>query len=78
LTGKAPYNTLITHGFTLDEKGDKMSKSLGNTIEPALITRGGKVWDLLHLRDGSIHALIGQEEKSCLWQRCTSTLGSKL
>ncbi|CEG66030.1 Putative Isoleucyl-tRNA synthetase [Rhizopus microsporus] len=42
LTGKAPYNTLITHGFTLDEKGDKMSKSLGNTIEPALITRGGK------------------------------------
>ncbi|KAG1377113.1 hypothetical protein G6F61_007015 [Rhizopus arrhizus] len=42
LTGKAPYKTLITHGFTLDEKGDKMSKSLGNTIEPILITAGGK------------------------------------
>lgn len=36
-----------------------MSKSLGNTIEPALITRGGKVWDLLYLRDESIYALIG-------------------
>ncbi|CAO3687579.1 unnamed protein product [Rhizopus stolonifer] len=42
LTGKVPYETLITHGFTLDEKGVKMSKSLGNTIEPILITAGGK------------------------------------
>ncbi|OBZ83347.1 Isoleucine--tRNA ligase [Choanephora cucurbitarum] len=42
VTGKAPYGTLVTHGFALDEKGDKMSKSLGNTLEPALITDGGK------------------------------------
>ena len=32
--GKAPYKELVSHGFTLDEKGNKMSKSLGNTIAP--------------------------------------------
>ncbi len=33
-TGEAPYSGVLTHGFTLDEKGMKMSKSLGNTIAP--------------------------------------------
>ncbi|ANT61866.1 isoleucine--tRNA ligase [Salipiger sp. CCB-MM3] len=33
-TGHAPYRNVVTHGFTLDEKGNKMSKSLGNTIVP--------------------------------------------
>jgi isoleucyl-tRNA synthetase len=32
--GRAPYNALLTHGFTMDAKGMKMSKSLGNTISP--------------------------------------------
>ena len=32
--GRAPYRGVLTHGFTLDEKGSKMSKSLGNTIGP--------------------------------------------
>jgi isoleucyl-tRNA synthetase len=32
--GRAPYRALMTHGFTLDEKGEKMSKSLGNSVEP--------------------------------------------
>jgi isoleucyl-tRNA synthetase len=32
--GRAPYNTVLTHGFTMDAKGMKMSKSLGNTIDP--------------------------------------------
>ena len=31
---RAPYRNVVTHGFTLDEKGNKMSKSLGNTIAP--------------------------------------------
>jgi isoleucyl-tRNA synthetase len=31
---RAPYKTVLTHGFTVDEKGIKMSKSLGNVIEP--------------------------------------------
>lgn len=37
--GKAPYKQLVSHGFTLDGKGQKMSKSLGNTIAPADIVR---------------------------------------
>jgi isoleucyl-tRNA synthetase len=32
--GRAPYDTILTHGFTMDAKGMKMSKSLGNTISP--------------------------------------------
>ncbi|MFC5991873.1 isoleucine--tRNA ligase [Limoniibacter endophyticus] len=32
--GRAPYNAVITHGFTMDEEGRKMSKSLGNTVTP--------------------------------------------
>ncbi len=32
--GRAPYNQILTHGFTMDAKGKKMSKSLGNTIDP--------------------------------------------
>jgi len=37
--GRAPYRNVVTHGFTLDEKGMKMSKSLGNTIGPADIIK---------------------------------------
>ncbi|MFU0503491.1 isoleucine--tRNA ligase [Pseudaminobacter sp. NGMCC 1.201702] len=32
--GRAPYDTVVTHGFTMDEDGRKMSKSLGNTVVP--------------------------------------------
>ena len=32
--GRAPYHGVLTHGFTLDEKGTKMSKSIGNTTSP--------------------------------------------
>ncbi|MCA3448181.1 MAG: isoleucine--tRNA ligase [Rhodobacter sp.] len=37
--GRAPYRGVLTHGFTLDEKGMKMSKSLGNTIVPAQVVQ---------------------------------------
>ncbi|MBB3992838.1 isoleucyl-tRNA synthetase [Sulfitobacter undariae] len=36
-TGRAPYRNVVTHGFTLDSKGMKMSKSIGNTIVPEKI-----------------------------------------
>ncbi len=36
-TGHAPYRNVVTHGFTLDAKGMKMSKSIGNTIVPQQI-----------------------------------------
>ena len=32
--GKAPYHEVVTHGYTVDEQGRKMSKSLGNGIDP--------------------------------------------
>ena len=32
--GRAPYDAILTHGFTMDAKGMKMSKSLGNTVDP--------------------------------------------
>jgi isoleucyl-tRNA synthetase len=32
--GRAPFDIVLTHGFTLDENGRKMSKSVGNTVEP--------------------------------------------
>jgi len=32
--GRAPYNAVVTHGFTMDEKGEKMSKSKGNVVAP--------------------------------------------
>ena len=35
--GRAPYRNVVTHGFTLDAKGMKMSKSIGNTIVPEKI-----------------------------------------
>ncbi|MEP0808357.1 isoleucine--tRNA ligase [Trichocoleus sp. ST-U2] len=38
----APYKTVLTHGFTLDEQGRKMSKSLGNVIDPSIVINGGK------------------------------------
>ncbi len=38
LYGRAPYKGLLTHGFATDGKGRKMSKSLGNTVEPQSVT----------------------------------------
>jgi len=37
MTGAAPYKSVLTHGFTVDAKGRKMSKSLGNVIAPQKI-----------------------------------------
>ncbi|ANZ22379.1 isoleucine--tRNA ligase [Buchnera aphidicola (Diuraphis noxia)] len=38
INGKAPYSEVLTHGFVVDGKGQKMSKSIGNTISPNNIT----------------------------------------
>jgi isoleucyl-tRNA synthetase len=37
--GRAPYRGVLTHGFTLDEKGNKMSKSVGNTVAPEEVVK---------------------------------------
>ncbi len=40
--GQAPYRAVVTHGFVVDEQGRKMSKSIGNTIEPQeIISKSG-------------------------------------
>ncbi|WP_223009248.1 isoleucine--tRNA ligase [Paenacidovorax monticola] len=39
LEGRAPYRGLLTHGFTVDSQGRKMSKSLGNGIDPQEINK---------------------------------------
>ena len=41
MNGRAPYKTVLTHGFVVDENGRKQSKSLGNVVSPQ------KVWDSL-------------------------------
>jgi isoleucyl-tRNA synthetase len=37
--GRAPYDAVLTHGFVVDEKGRKMSKSLGNVVAPQDLMR---------------------------------------
>ena len=39
IDGRAPYRGLLTHGFTVDNQGRKMSKSLGNGIEPQQVSQ---------------------------------------
>ncbi len=37
--GRAPYDIVLTHGFTMDGNGQKMSKSLGNVVAPQDVIR---------------------------------------
>jgi isoleucyl-tRNA synthetase len=39
LSGRAPYKGLLTHGFTIDSQGRKMSKSLGNGLDPQEVSK---------------------------------------
>jgi isoleucyl-tRNA synthetase len=62
--GRAPYRGVLTHGFTLDEKGMKMSKSLGNTVAPEEVIKDYGA-DILRLwvaqSDYTIDLRIGKE-----------------
>jgi len=62
--GRAPYRGVLTHGFTLDEKGMKMSKSLGNTVAPADVIKDYGA-DILRLwvaqSDYTVDLRIGKE-----------------
>lgn len=53
LYGQAPYKSVLTHGFVLDEKGRKMSKSLGNVVDPHSIIRDAGA-DVLRLWVASV------------------------
>lgn len=39
INAKAPYKSVLTHGFTVDEKGEKMSKSKGNVVSPSDVAK---------------------------------------
>ena len=39
VTGEPPYRAVLTHGFLVDEQGRKMSKSLGNVVDPAKVIK---------------------------------------
>ena len=52
-TGVAPYKTVVSHGFTLDGMGRKMSKSLGNTVDPIKVCNESGA-DILRLWVASI------------------------
>lgn len=62
--GRAPYKSVLTHGFVLDEKGYKMSKSLGNVVDPheVLKTYGADILRLWAITcDYSEDVKIGNE-----------------
>ena len=54
MTGKAPYKQVLTHGFTVDVNGHKMSKSLGNVVTPSQITKNLGA-DILRLWTASVN-----------------------
>jgi len=54
MNGKAPYKQVLTHGFTVDVKGHKMSKSLGNVVTPSSITNNLGA-DILRLWTASVN-----------------------
>lgn len=42
LRDKSPFKTIYVHGFVVDEKGNKMSKSLGNVVDPFEVMYGSE------------------------------------
>jgi len=62
--GRAPYDSVLTHGFVLDEKGRKMSKSTGNVVAPQSVIKDAGA-DILRLwvasSDTSDDLRIGKE-----------------
>jgi len=62
--GRAPFDVVLTHGFVLDEKGQKMSKSVGNVVAPQKVMADSGA-DILRLwvaaADYSDDLRIGQE-----------------
>lgn len=59
-TPQSPFKTLITHGFTLDEHGIKMSKSIGNVISPEAVIQGDQKHGLPALGVDGLRYLVAQ------------------
>ena len=85
--GKAPYRKLLAHGFVLDTKSAKMSKSLGNVVSPDYVTEKNfnadtmRLWvaSAVHTSDISIGDDILQDTSSSLYKTrvtCRYMLGN--
>ena len=78
--GRAPYKAVLTHGFVLDEKGYKMSKSLGNVVDPLKVMEQSgadilRLWTLMS--DYSEDIRIGKDTLKFtgdLYRRIRNTL----
>ena len=60
ISPKAPFKTLITHGFTMDQDGRKMSKSVGNVISPQQIMDGSLLPPLKQKNQKGKQNLVGK------------------
>ena len=66
-TGAAPYKSVLTHGFTLDEKGIKMSKSIGNVVDPRAIIEVGPSLDPVAHVSGCQHCYVHETLQHTMW-----------
>jgi isoleucyl-tRNA synthetase len=77
--GIAPYKAVLTHGFVLDEKGFKMSKSLGNVVDPmkgmVVYTRWTTFLSHCFSLSHSHRRRKQQKDGPCLRCRCLAALG---
>jgi isoleucyl-tRNA synthetase len=65
--GRAPYKAVLTHGFTMDSKGMKMSKSLGNTISPLDLMKDSYTRLLSDFANNDLSAFYFDIRKDCLY-----------
>ncbi|TKR60001.1 hypothetical protein L596_029597 [Steinernema carpocapsae] len=84
---QAPYKRIIVHGFSVDDKGKKMSKSVGNVIDPEVITDGSlkqkalganglRLWVALYGSEGVGDVKLGQIVLEDLTRRMTQIRNS--
>ena len=64
LIPESPFRTLITHGFTLDKNGRKMSKSIGNIVSPEEIMQGTLLPPLKRKHRTQAASSMGSEEST--------------
>lgn len=70
MRGKAPFKTVLTHGYVVDGKGHKMSKSVGNTIAPKdIINKSGA--DILRLWVASSDFTGDIKSSDEIFKRCS-------
>ncbi|MDP1573627.1 MAG: isoleucine--tRNA ligase [Coxiellaceae bacterium] len=68
----APYKSVVTHGYVVDAKGRKMSKSLGNTVSPADVVKNYGA-DVLRLWATSIDHTDDMSVSEEILKRCSDT-----